>query len=43
MIMNNKEIAEHHNMMVEEKKNKPPGLVDIDKYQQPLPGFEEEK
>jgi hypothetical protein len=39
MIMNNQEIAEYHNMMVEEKKNKPPGQVDIDKYQQPLPGF----
>jgi hypothetical protein len=37
MILNNKEIAEYHNMMVEEKKNKPPGSVDIDKYQQPLP------
>ena len=37
MIMNNEEIREHHNMMVEEKKNKPKGLADIDKYQQPLP------
>lgn len=42
MIMNNKEILEYHNMMVEEKKNKPPGLADIDKYQQQLPGFETE-
>ena len=37
MIMNNKEIAEYHNMMLEEKKNKPAGLADIDRYQQPLP------
>ena len=37
MIMNNKEIAEYHNMMVEEKKNKPAGGVDIDKYQMQLP------
>jgi hypothetical protein len=37
MIMNNAEIAEYHNMMVEEKKNKPPGLADIDRYQQSLP------
>ena len=39
MIMNNAEIAEYHNMMVEEKRNKPKGL---DKYQQPLPGFEKD-
>lgn len=37
MILNNAEITEYHNAMVEEKKNKPPGQADIDKYQQLLP------
>jgi hypothetical protein len=37
MIMNNEEIAQYQEMQAEEKKNKPPGKVDVDLYQTKLP------